>query len=196
MKKFLLTVLLMAFFFAPQNSFALSDTDYKTFYAQSSEFQEAEKALNATWKKLMKSASKNEKKMLRENQKYWISNTRENYAAYYQNDQKLPKAEAYAKATQNRAMALETYLTQILSKDKTVTLKGKIGQGHNEAGGFWGLYTEHAFYVLGLYGEIPATLDNKLSQMAEQEITVQVKGHLDSPDWFDSQSLKIDPAKN
>lgn len=196
MKNFLVMAVLAAFFFCPQNSFALSDADYKTFYAESSNFQEAENALNTVWKKLMQSASKSEKKMLREDQKYWITNKRDANAEYYHGNENLSKADAYAKVTQNRTAALETYLKQLVSKDKTITLKGKIGRGHNEAGGFWGLNTEHGFYVLVMYFEAPEQLDNTLSQMEEQEITVQVKGHLDSPYWFDSKSLKISPAQN
>ena len=121
-------ILLIALFSTPSAIFALSDTQYKALLDQSPEYRQAEKELNAVWKRLMKELSPAQAQEVRQEQRRWVLEERDGLAKELMDREGLSQAEAYARVTSGRISRLREYLNE-----KPAT-KGPAGRYEDGAG--------------------------------------------------------------
>ena len=111
MKKFLLVLSLV--FVCCANAFALSDNEYAQLM-KNAEFKRADQALSKAWKAAQTKLNKNKNALnnLRQDQREWIKNGRDEEAEELMDDNGWSKLKAYTEATKARA----EYLPELVQK--------------------------------------------------------------------------------
>ena len=94
-------------------AFALSDAEYNTLRKSSADFARADKNLTQVWKKIAGKMSGTAFKRLQSEQRYWISEGRDDEAERYM-DMGYSRAEAYTMATNDRAEYLPERAREIM----------------------------------------------------------------------------------
>ena len=95
-------------------AFALSDSEYLSLKKSNADFARADKNLTQVWKKVTGSMSGRSLARIRNEQREWIEEGRDDEAEYYMN-MGYSRAEAYAMATNDRAEYLPKLASEIRS---------------------------------------------------------------------------------
>ena len=93
-------------------AFALSDEEYLRLKKSSADFARADRNLTQVWKKVTGSMSGRSLRIIREEQREWISEGRDDAAETYM-DMGYSRAEAYTMATNERAEYLPELAREI-----------------------------------------------------------------------------------
>ena len=95
-------------------AFALSDSEYLSLKKSNADFARADKNLTQVWKKVTGSMSGRSLARIRNEQREWIEEGRDDEAEYYMN-MGYSRAEAYTMATNDRAEYLPKLAREIRS---------------------------------------------------------------------------------
>ena len=95
------------------SAFALTDAEYNTLRKSNADFARADRNLTQVWKKIAGKMSGASFKRLQSEQRYWISEGRDDEAERYM-EMGYSRAEAYTMATNDRAEYLSERAREIM----------------------------------------------------------------------------------
>lgn len=122
-----LTLLAAFIVLCPWYASALSNADYEQLQKESPVFVQAGEKLRSAWEAFSATASREEFDAVLKEQREWIRKTRDSDAAALMEKDRLPRPEAYARTTAERADKLNEYTKKSLAKVNHKSIAGIYG---------------------------------------------------------------------
>lgn len=186
--KYIIFFIVVIISFTPDKSLALDDNTYQKYCDISESFKETEEKLNLLWNEINKLATDKEKQKLISEQKNWIFKKRDYDAKQLMNNYFVPSVEAYELVTQVRIFLLEKYKEQLKSKNKKVSIEGKVYVGLINKKPYWILKVNEVRYILGSLEEL-AHYNNLLLGYNKNKTITKVVGRLHTLTIFDPETI-------
>lgn len=181
---------IVIFIFIPHYCFAIDDKTYQRYKKNSESFNELETELNSIWSDIIQLASEEEKKMLISQQKKWIFKKRDQEASKLREDTYILPVEAYELVTSARIFILKKYKEQLQSKNKKVSIEGRIYHGEIDNKKYWILKANEVRYILGSFEELKK-YDQLLLKKNKEKVIIKVEGKLKDLTSFDTTTVVL-----